>query len=66
METGLGLFNQTLAFIKSQIASSSARVDLQVIATFPMPSSWHWNNFAIGAFNTKMNKICLEHGSQIY
>ena len=62
MEIGLGLFNQTLAFIKSQIALSSAHVDLQVIATSPMPSGWYWNNFAIGAFNAKMHMICLELG----
>ena len=61
MEIGLEHFNQTLTFIQKHVQNSSARVDLRVLASPPMPVGWYLNNFAIGAFNAKLQMICLEH-----
>ena len=61
MEIGLKHFNQTLEFIKNRARNSSARVDLRVLASPPMPDGWYLNNFAISALNAKLQMICLEH-----
>ena len=59
MAIGLEHFNQTLAFIQNRVRNSSAMVDLRVLASPPMPDGWYLNNFAIGAFNAKLQLICL-------
>ena len=61
MEIGLEHFNQTLAFIQNRLRNSSSKVDLRVLASPPMPDGWYFNNFGIGAFNAKLQMICLEH-----
>ena len=62
MHEALDYYKKSVQLILSQAALQGVRVDLRVLASPPMPTGFHWNSFAITAFNVRLQQMTRKLG----